>query len=139
MIELIDIGVKRAKLLNPDFKFEDWHFDVVKCMDSIPYIEDYTQCDNVDLNNFDVTQICGTGHYCYYGLTWLEMLGSLQRFSRVRNYSNFSSYINRKDDIYLAKIDNSYYITSGNHRFCVAKFLKMPIMEVFVTKFVRIQ
>jgi hypothetical protein len=138
-LALVTLGVERLEPLNQNYKSENWYFSNVRKLENHLFYEKYSQKgDGFEINDFDLSQIKGTYHENYCGITWIEMLGSLKRFKQISigNSEKINSFINNPLGIKLKKYDTDYYIIGGNHRFCIAKFLNMPISKVFVEEYV---
>ncbi|MCL2413319.1 MAG: hypothetical protein FWC98_04180 [Bacteroidales bacterium] len=77
-----------------------------------------------------VTQIKGTTHPNYSNRNWLQMLAGLQRNRNADRESALRLILDdSKDKITLIKKGNDYYIDSGNHRCCFAKFLDVEYVD----------
>lgn len=90
----------------------------------------------------DLLKVVGTGHSDYYNKTWLEMYYCLKRDDNIFNslirpeyyYDILQSNDHKKGQISYIKIDDEYYIDSGNHRTLLAKFKNLdyiyaPLVE----------
>lgn len=94
----------------------------------------------------DLAKVRGTGHPDYHGYTWLELLptnpddfrhlgywegmwnqGNMKRgwnqIFEMRKNPEYYTDANKKDYWAFSKVGDYYYVTSGNHRTVLARFL----------------
>lgn len=134
----IKTGIERLKQLKPDFEFKKAFFENVKSTDNIcNKMFYYNKYNEYKTSNFNPSIIAGTKHIDYNNKMWIEMLGSLKRF-RIGNIDteiSLSNYINNTEDVCLAKYGDEFYIISGNHRLCIAKFMEKSINTITVIEY----
>lgn len=132
-------GIKRTKDLEISDELRGWYFDKVLSQYNIENYSFYFHSPK----RYYTDEICpqdiiGTTHPSYYDLTWIEMLGSLQRYSKLpteRTIYNINdeTIIEKKS---IAKYSNLYLISGGgNHRICLAKFLGLEKIKVEITEY----
>ena len=123
------VGHERLRGLEVNSKSISWKNNIVLCPKLIPnynYWENRECAKNITI---DLEKVKGTTHQDYQGLSWIEMLGSLKRATSISKESVLN-WINRSTDISLYKFGDEYYITGGNHRICIAKFLSRKQLQV---------
>lgn len=110
----------------------DWHSDIVRYSETIINREFYCrQQYSSESKVIDTNKIVGTSHYSYQGCSWAEMLKYLKRLSINFKYNDITEIkaiildetISEKKTV--LKFGDDYYIDQGNHRLCIAKFLRL--------------
>ena len=123
---------------NADFKHSAWHNDKVIDLDEFIKGKGFLDVQNFHFE-YDVnpSKIIGSSHCNYYSGSWIQMLENLKRFHRLPQFypNSVEEYVNQQDNINLIKCGDNYFISEGNHRFCIAKFLEMKIKRVEVNEF----
>jgi hypothetical protein len=122
-------GHERLTELEVNPKSISWKNDTLlnpKLIPNLNYWEEIEYSENV---NIELDKVKGTTHCKYYEKSWIEMLGSLDG---VVSFSQGSvlNWIKKSIDISLDKYGDEYYITGGNHRICIAKFLSRKQLQV---------
>lgn len=102
------------------------HTVIIGCNDvkNSPYLIQERFIDNTSV---PVSDIIGTCHSNYYGITWGDfLLHGQQITSSLANVDTSPEYYystEKKDHIGFIKLPNGYFIEEGNHRSAIAKFL----------------
>ncbi|MBT0550787.1 replication initiation protein [Riemerella anatipestifer] len=132
-----------VKKIYPDFKEAKWMNDNVIRPEEIENYDFYEESNTYE-DYIDPSKIIGISYaddYNYYhDITWLQLLNELKKLHLV--IGNFKTYDEVIKHIYYSKGDKcvykygEYYITtSGQHRLCLAKFLNLEKVKVFITEY----
>jgi|GEM_PF-2342394 len=120
--------------------FPHWYFSVVE--EPIKNVENYMfYIDKMSATamNIPVEKIVGTTHPSYYGHTWLEMLMYLKRYRGLEKSKErtlqFAEGVIKECLPYYLKYGDKYFIGSGNHRTCLAKFYDIKTIKAEVCEF----
>lgn len=115
--------------------FPSWYFEKVHCPEDLDNFQFYYY-DGSTYEAISVDKIVGTVHCDYYRKAWLEMLSNLKRHKTDNDIESIREIILKKDDgKSVNEYNGKYYIAEGNHRFCQAKFLKIPKVYCWVSKY----
>lgn len=118
-------GNKRLKSLEVNPENVPWKNNQVLCYNSIMNKEYWDEVRITSNEKVELNKIIGTYHSDYFNKSWLEMLGCLKRIdSSTLNREHVLKVLEEKRmDISLHKFGESYFISGGNHRVCMSKFL----------------
>lgn len=135
------------KTFQPNYEEQKWHTDKVYHPSEIDNIDFFTPYRNYD-SLINPKQIIGIdyayGYNCpSYGkkdIDWKYMLKWLKRLDRViDNFKDKESLIEHihkdRDPKSVLKYGNHYFTTSGQHRLCLAKYLEVEQVKVYVTEY----
>lgn len=120
-------------------KYPKWYFDIVKNPQNIENLLFYNllpakfYSSNISTNN-----IVGTFHQSYYDHSWLSMFRNMPRNHNNLDSKDIIMFIQNEsigEKKRVAKYGDEYYIISGNHRICHAKFLKIDILTCNITEY----
>lgn len=132
-------GISRLKEITKTEKLKGWHFEKVFSESEIENFSFYSRSPKSYLTNeINPTVILGTTHVSYNNMTWIEMLGSLQRYwtqePEKTIYNIHDETIIEKKSV--AKYGDIYLISAGgNHRICLAKFLGLEKIKVEISEY----
>jgi hypothetical protein len=105
-------------------------------IDNYPFY--FYQENSTNIQRINLDQIVGTTHPKYNIGSWVEMLLDLSR-PNIRTvaqaYEAIVAPSINGDNVSLDKYGEEYVITSGNHRFCFAKFGSQKYINVRVTEY----
>lgn len=132
--------LKWLKLIEPNFKLKEWHYNNVERPEDIKNFNLYRNpkrytssiCPQ-DIIGIDY----GFGYNWSKKINWLELFYNLKRLEWViDNFKNKEDLLNHihhnKSVKFVEKYGDKYITKSGQHRLCLAKLLEIPKIEVEV-------
>lgn len=123
----------------------DWHNDSVIRISDIANYQFYNKDEKYYRAVIDPQAIKGISYgyayNCFSDISWLELLNSLKRFSYVQfKFSSFEDIVEHIHNDYnepktVFKYGDILITACGQHRMALAKFLKIPAVEVNVVDY----
>ena len=136
-----------VKSFQSNYENQKWHNDKVYHPTELKHYDFFEPYKNYDLK-ISPKDIIGIdyayGYNCpIYGsnnIDWNYILKWLKRLDRVidnfKDIENMTEHIRtNKDQKSVSKYGNNYFTTSGQHRLCLAKYLELNDVEVYVQEF----
>jgi hypothetical protein len=124
---------------------EQWHDELVIRVSNIEHHQFYSKVEKqyrAVINPADIKGISYAYSYnCFNDITWLELLNSLKRFDYIqRKFSSAEEIIEHVHNDYnetktLFKFGEILITACGQHRMALAKFLKLPAVEVHIVEY----
>ncbi|REC61784.1 hypothetical protein DRF65_13680 [Chryseobacterium pennae] len=136
--------------LNPNFKNQIWHDDIVYLPDDLIY-KKYFRREGTVKKKINPSKICGIEYaYAYncpiykpegWTYHWLEFFTNLMRLDWViDNFPTKEKVINHihhnAETKTVMQFGDHYFTTGGQHRLCLAKYLELDEVEVDVESYV---
>lgn len=141
--------IQGLQSLNPGFKNQTWHDDIVFHPTQIIYTEFFNQGKAVK-EKIDPSKICGIEYFDHYNspmykpmdwsYKWLQFYVDLKRLDWVidnfRTKEKVIDHIhNNKESKAVFQYGDHYFTIGGQHRLFLAKFLELEEVEVTVIKY----
>lgn len=133
----MDKKLHRLQQITGNLNFELWYFDKVINPEKIINFKYYKAKKEIKKVKINPKLIVGSFHASYNKYNWFQMLGYLHRNKEVEKEKALATIDDYEisDKKQVSKINGKYYIGSGNHRLCFAKFLQLEEITVDVIEY----